>query len=106
MKNRIPETKNAIERLTSGWYYRRIGQWMSRHGTRNDAKSSKRVGKTEENSRAFRDLWDKISCSQIRVTRVPGEEGIQFAFEEIMAEKKNPNLTKTTKQSAQKPQIG
>lgn len=28
--------KNAVERLTAGWYYRRIGQWPSRHGNRND----------------------------------------------------------------------
>ena len=91
MKNTITEIKNTLERINN-----RITEAEERISeledkmveiTAREQNKGKRMKRIED---SFRDLWDNIKCTNIRIIGVPEEEekkkGSEKIFEEIIVE--------------------
>ena len=101
--NTITEIKNTLERINSriSEAEEQISELEDKIVEITSEEQNKRM-KRAENS--FRDLWDHIKCTNIRIIGVPEEEEKKYErnFEEIIAE----NFSKMEKEMASHVQEG
>ena len=87
MNNAINSIKNSLEgtnsRITEA--EDRISEIEDRMVEINESerKKEKRIKRNEDN---FRDLWDNVKCSNIRIIGVPEEEDKKKDYEKILEE--------------------